>query len=148
MDQDDFDLIVADFSLPSFDGARALELARQRRREIPFIFFSGTMGEEAAIEGVRGGAADYVLKERPARLTAAVRRALQEAEAWGERRRAEETLRDREAQLRNSTNNTALSGRTDRCAGFGGESKADTETRAGAGSYSAAYRRGVTRQST
>jgi len=91
--QDGVDLIVADLSLPSFDGARALELARQHRPEIPFIFFSGMLGEEAAIESIKKGATDYVLKQRPARLVIAVQRALQEAEAQRLRRRAEERLR-------------------------------------------------------
>jgi two-component system cell cycle sensor histidine kinase/response regulator CckA len=93
------DLIVADVSLPSFDGTRALGLARQHRPEIPFIFFSGTMGEEAAIESFRKGATDYVLKQRPARLVPAVQRALQEVEAGRQRRREEKALRDAEERL-------------------------------------------------
>ena len=93
LQHDGVDLIVADLNLPSFDGARALELARQHRPEIPFIFFSGMLGEEAAIESIKKGATDYVLKQRPARLVIAVRRALQEAEAQRLRRQAEERLR-------------------------------------------------------
>ena len=76
LEQEGVDLIVADTALPSYDGARALEQARQRRPEIPFIFFSGTLGEEAAIESLKKGATDYVLKQRPARLVPAVQRAL------------------------------------------------------------------------
>src|SRR5450432_306912 len=75
LEQEAVDLIVADLALPSFDGMRALELARRRRPEIPFIFFSGTLGEDAAIECFRKGATDYVLKNRPARLAPAVQRA-------------------------------------------------------------------------
>src|SRR5580700_1711790 len=69
------DLIISDFSIPSFDGMKALALAREARSEIPFIFFSGTMGEEVAVESLRTGAVDYVVKQRPRRLVPAVRRA-------------------------------------------------------------------------
>src|SRR5450432_4097825 len=93
LEEEGVDLIVADLALPSFDGASALELARRHRPEIPFIFFSGTMGEDAAIESFRKGATDYVLKQRPARLVAAVQRALQEAEGERQRRREEGALR-------------------------------------------------------
>ena len=67
-----YDLIVSDYSLPSFDGLAALILARERRPTVPFLLFSGTIGEEAAIEGIRNGATDYVLKERLGRLAPAV----------------------------------------------------------------------------
>jgi signal transduction histidine kinase len=100
LQQEGVDLIIADLALPSFDGASALGLARQHRPEIPFIFFSGTLGEEAAIECFRKGATDYVLKQRPARLVPAVRRALHEAEAEQQRRREEGALRDAEERLR------------------------------------------------
>jgi len=100
LEEEGVDLIVADLALPSFDGASALELARRHRPEIPFIFFSGTMGEDAAIESFRKGATDYVLKQRPARLVAAVQRALQEAEGERQRRREEGALRAAEERLR------------------------------------------------
>ena len=58
-----FDLILADFSLPSFDGLSAFEIARERRPEVPFIFVSGTLGEEVAIEALKAGATDYVVKD-------------------------------------------------------------------------------------
>src|ERR671921_105499 len=63
-----FDLILSDFSLPCYDGRSGLALAQLRRSNVPFVFFSGTIGEEAAIEALRGGATDYVLKDRPSRL--------------------------------------------------------------------------------
>ena len=66
-------LVVSDYSLPSFDGLRALSLTRERLGDVPFILFSGTIGEETAIECLKRGANDYVLKQRPARLVAAVR---------------------------------------------------------------------------
>jgi len=82
-------IILSDFSLPAFDGLRALEIAREFAPEIPFIFVSGTIGEERAIEALRRGAVDYVLKSNLARLGAAVQRALQEADARAVRRRQE-----------------------------------------------------------
>lgn len=70
-----FDLILSDFSLPRFNGLEALVLAVSVAPDIPFILVSGTIGEDAAIESLRGGATDYVLKHRPSRLGPAVRRA-------------------------------------------------------------------------
>src|SRR5579871_1947036 len=94
-----FDLVIADYTLPSFDGP-SLAIARRLCPEIPFVYFSGTVGEEAAIEGLKQGASDYVLKQRPARLGPVLRRALEEAAAERERRRMEEELRASEAELR------------------------------------------------
>src|SRR5580698_3954368 len=62
------DLILADFSLPDFDGAAALELAREHATGVPFVFLSGSIGEGRAIAALRGGAYDYVLKDNLARL--------------------------------------------------------------------------------
>ena len=87
-----FDLIISDFSLPSYDGRSALLLAREKTPDVPYIFFSGTIGEDAAIETMRDGATDYVLKQRPSRLVSAVRRAVGEALERAERKRAEEVL--------------------------------------------------------
>src|SRR6266496_1451625 len=100
LDSGGYDLIISDYSLPSFDGLSALALCRQRRVEIPFILFSGTIGEEAAIESLRNGATDYVLKQRPERLIASMRRALQESEDRRRRQQAEEALREREEFFR------------------------------------------------
>src|SRR5258708_5088887 len=74
------DLILSDFSLPGFDGMSALAIARAEAPAVPFIFLSGTIGEERAIEALRCGAIDYVLKNNPKRLVPAVERALKEAE--------------------------------------------------------------------
>src|SRR5207244_1690307 len=68
LEQGDVDLILSDFALPSFDGLAALALAARLSPRAPFILVSGTMGEEAAIESLRGGATDYVLKSRLSRL--------------------------------------------------------------------------------
>ena len=100
LDAGGVDLIVSDYSLPSFDGPTALAIARDHRRNIPFILFSGTIGEEAAIESLRNGATDYILKQRPERLVASLRRALQEAEDRRLRQQAEESLREREEFFR------------------------------------------------
>ena len=73
------DLILSDFSLPGFDGMSALAIARAEAPAVPCIFLSGTIGEERAIEALKCGAIDYVLKSNPKRLVPAVARALEEA---------------------------------------------------------------------
>ncbi|MBI2060999.1 MAG: response regulator [Nitrospirae bacterium] len=87
-----FDLVISDYTLPAFDGLSALSIAKSIRPELPFIFLSGTMGEERAAEAVLNGATDYVLKDRPLRLVSVIRRAIREE---GER----EVRRSLEAQL-------------------------------------------------
>jgi PAS domain S-box-containing protein len=84
-----FDVILADDRLPALDGRTALELARAHAPTVPFIFVSGTLGEEVAIERMRDGASDYVLKQRLVRLPASVRRALRESQLRAEQERAE-----------------------------------------------------------
>jgi PAS domain S-box-containing protein len=96
----DFDLILSDYKLPSFDGLSALSVALSARPDLPFIFVSGTLGEEAAIEALKVGATDYVLKTRMSRLVPAVRRALGEARDRTARQGAEDALRRREKELR------------------------------------------------
>jgi signal transduction histidine kinase len=93
-------LILSDYSLPGFNGHAALDIAQQKCPETPFIFVTGTMGEEVAIETLKSGATDYVLKTRLARLIPAVHRALREAEGRTDKRRAEEQLRESHEQLR------------------------------------------------
>ncbi len=87
-----YDLVLSDFQLPAFNGLEALELTRQHAPELPFIFFSGTIGEERAIEAVRAGAADYVIKDRMQRLPVSIQRVLRENEEARARRRVEEAL--------------------------------------------------------
>ncbi|MBE0544413.1 MAG: response regulator [Verrucomicrobia bacterium] len=83
------DLILSDFTLPAFDGLSAVEIARTRWPDLPVIMVSGTLGEEQAVDSLKSGATDYILKEHLARLAPAVRRAMQEVEARAERRRLE-----------------------------------------------------------
>src|SRR5260221_9184873 len=88
-----FDLILSDFALPTFDGLSALAIAREMAPDLPFIFVSGQMGEDRAVESLRNGATDYVLKQRLTRLGPAVVRALREASDRRARQRAESQLR-------------------------------------------------------
>ena len=89
------DLILSDFSLPGFDGMSALAIARAEVPSVPFIFLSGTIGEERAIEALRCGAIDYVLKSNPKRLIPAIQRALEEASL----RRSSQVAEQRVARL-------------------------------------------------
>ncbi|OJY94926.1 MAG: histidine kinase [Lysobacterales bacterium 63-13] len=86
------DIVISDLSMPMFSGYRALEILRERAHLVPFIFVSGTMGEDAAVMALRAGAIDYLLKERLARLPSAVTRAVQEARAAQARERSEKEL--------------------------------------------------------
>jgi signal transduction histidine kinase/CheY-like chemotaxis protein len=105
-------LILADYKLPSFDGLSALKLALDARADLPFIFVSGSLGEEVAIEAVKTGATDYVVKSRLSRLVPSVRRALREARERAERRKAEEAFRRSEMYL-------AEAQRLSHCGSFG-----------------------------
>lgn len=98
--QGGFDMILADYSLPTFDGISALSLARDLQPDVPFLFVSATLGEELAIDTMLRGATDYILKQRLGRLVPSVQRALRELDARQERKRAEEALRQSEKQFR------------------------------------------------
>jgi signal transduction histidine kinase len=93
------DVILSDFALPGFDGLAALALAQAARPELPFIFVTGALGEERAVDTLKAGATDYVLKDRLARLAPAVRRALEECAERARRRQAEEQVLRRTAEL-------------------------------------------------
>ena len=95
-----YEVILSDFNLGSFTGLEALQLTLQHQPDVPFIFLSGTIGEERAIEALRRGAVDYVLKTNPARLAPAVRRALREVAERRRRRFAELRIRESEQRLR------------------------------------------------
>ncbi len=93
-------VILADYTLPQFDALRALRLLRERGLDIPFIVVTGSVSEEVAVECMKQGASDYLLKDRLARLGPAVRHAVAQRQVQEERRRAEATLFEREAQYR------------------------------------------------
>ncbi len=100
------DIILSDYSLPSFDGLSALTIAMEQCPDVPFIFVSGALGEEMAIELLKKGATDYVLKNRLSRLGPAVSRALAEVEERTGRRRMENALKESELRYRTIFENT------------------------------------------
>ncbi|HXI72124.1 MAG TPA: response regulator [Verrucomicrobiae bacterium] len=95
-----YDLIISDFSLPAFDGLSALSIARELSPGTPFIFFSGTIGEDVAVASLKNGAADYILKQHPHRLVSAVRNALHNAGERSRLQRAEMKLKKIEDRFR------------------------------------------------
>jgi len=92
--QQAYDLVISDYNLPTFDGLSAVQLLRQRDPDLPFILVSGTLGEETAIESLKAGATDYVIKSHLARLSPVVARALRERDEQRQRREAEARYRD------------------------------------------------------
>lgn len=93
------DLIICDWSMPRFSPIAALKLLKERGLDLPFIIVSGTIGEENAVEAMRAGAHDYVLKDRLGRLLPAIERLLREYEETAARRRAERALRESQRAL-------------------------------------------------
>ena len=102
-----FDVILSDYSIPGYDGPAALALARASCPETPFLFLSGTIGEERAVEALKQGATDYVIKDRPKRLVPAIRQAMKRVEEGRRRRQMEEALRQNEERFRQITENVA-----------------------------------------
>jgi signal transduction histidine kinase/DNA-binding response OmpR family regulator len=94
------DVILADYSMPEFSAKRALEILQERGLDVPFIIVSGTIGEEAAVQMMKQGAADYLQKDRLSRLGTAITRALEAARLAQEKRKAEGALRESEARNR------------------------------------------------
>ena len=90
-------MILADFSLPDFSGEGAIKIAQERCPGTPVVVVSGTIGDEAAVELIRQGATDYILKDRPARLAPVIRRAVAEAEQRSRVARMQAQLRRRSA---------------------------------------------------
>jgi PAS domain S-box-containing protein len=99
LEQGGFDLVFADYSLPSFDGFSALKVVQRKCPDLPVIFVSGTMVEELPVEALKLGGTDYVLKARLPRIVPSVKRAVREAEEHAELARVEEALRRSEAYL-------------------------------------------------
>ena len=94
-----WDIVLSDWSMPQFSALGALALLRSIDKDMPFIIVSGTIGEDSAVEGMRNGAQDYLLKGRLARLAPAVERDVRERETRRARRRAENSLRKSEARF-------------------------------------------------
>jgi len=92
LDSQPWDLVISDYSMPHFSGTAALNLLRSRGTEVPFIFLSGTLGEETAVAALKSGAQDYLMKGNIARLVPAIQRELREAEERRERKRLEQQL--------------------------------------------------------
>lgn len=97
---DEPDVILADYTLPQFDARRALRLLQERQLDIPMIVVTGTINEEVAVECMREGAADYLLKDRLSRIAPAVSRALEQRRLRREKREAEDALRQSESRYR------------------------------------------------
>lgn len=106
LEKEKFDLILSDFHLPAFTGLEALAMARKKCPETPFILISGTIGETAAIDSLKAGATDYLLKHNPERLPSAVRRAIDEASERMKLRETEAELVRREKYFRTLTENS------------------------------------------
>jgi len=100
LEEGGYDLIISDYALPSFDGIAALCLARAKCPEIPFLFLTGALGEEKAIEILKCGAVDYVLKDRLGKLAHSVKLALEAALDHAEREKAEKALAENEKRFR------------------------------------------------
>jgi PAS domain S-box-containing protein len=95
-----WEVVLSDWQMPRFSGTRALEMSREANSDAPFIIVSGKVGEEAAVEAMRAGAHDYVMKGNLTRLCATVERGLEEAEVRRERERAEKSLKESEERYR------------------------------------------------
>jgi DNA-binding NtrC family response regulator len=98
LEQQTWDLVIADYSLPQFSGTAALELLQSTGLDVPFIIISGSVGEDVAVAVMKSGAHDYIMKGNVKRLIPSVERELRDAEVRRRRRAAEETLHDSEAR--------------------------------------------------
>ena len=113
-----FDIVMADYNLPEFDGLEALEIAKQKCPDLPFIITSGVLGEELAIETLKKGATDYVLKNRLERLIPSIERALKEASEKRHRKKLEKEKDELIEKLQKTINHVKkLSGLLPICAG-------------------------------
>ncbi len=100
LDYRPWDIIISDYAMPAFNGLAALKLLQEKDIDIPFIIVSGTIGEDVAVQAMKAGAHDYVMKNNPARLIPAIQRELQDVEVRRKRKRAEEALLESEDRYR------------------------------------------------
>ena len=100
LDSHTWDVVIADYSLPRFSAAAALDVLHSKGQDLPFIILSGTIGEQSAVEAMRAGAHDYIMKGNAARLIPAIEREMREAQERANRRRAEQAVRDNERRFR------------------------------------------------
>ncbi len=104
-EQQEWDVVLADYSMPHFSGLAALELYNEKGLDLPFIIVSGVIGEETAVAAMKGGAHDYLMKDKLARLVPAIERELRDAEVRRQRKRAEEALKGSEQRFRSLSEN-------------------------------------------
>jgi len=102
IEKENYDILLCDFNLPSFkDGFEILDLARSKSQEIPIIFVTGTIGEELAVELLKKGATDYILKDKPVKLVSAIERAINERNEHIEKKVIQDALEESEERFRN-----------------------------------------------
>lgn len=99
LDQHEWDIIISDYSMPKFNGLEALEISKNRKLDIPFILVSGTIGEEIAVNAMKQGANDYLMKGNLSRLIPALERELKDTEVRRQRNKVEEALKKNEEML-------------------------------------------------
>ncbi|MGB3091686.1 MAG: PAS domain S-box protein, partial [Candidatus Zixiibacteriota bacterium] len=104
----EWDIVISDYVLPSFSGPEALNLLKEAGLDLPFIVISGKIGEDTAVEAMKAGAHDYIMKDRLTRLIPAIQRELEEATVRGARKQAEEALR-RQAQILDQIHDSVVS---------------------------------------
>ena len=103
-----WDVVLSDYYMPRFQAPDALALLRRRGSDVPFVIVSGKVGEELAVEVMKAGAHDYIMKDNMTRLCATIKRGIEEAEVRRERKRAEETLRESEERFRGTFHQAAV----------------------------------------
>ena len=106
LDNEEWDIIISDYAMPQFSGLKALEVVKERGLDIPFILVSGTIGEEVAVEAMKAGVQDYVMKNNLPRLCLAIERELQDAKMRRQQKETEEKLKASEERYRILFNST------------------------------------------
>jgi PAS domain S-box-containing protein len=99
LDKRNWDIVIADHQLPQFSAPAALELSKKMKDDLPFIILSGSIGDDVAVEAMKAGAHDYIMKDNISKLVPAIDRALQEVKERRERKRAEEALHESEEKF-------------------------------------------------